>query len=70
MKKSDKITYQQKEASQLQKDLLDLKKQLVEIKAQHALAKLKDTSKLSKIRYQIALIYTELSKQNEKNTKK
>jgi ribosomal protein L29 len=66
MKKTDKISYQQKPIEELQKELLNLSKQLVENRAKHRLGNLKDTSVFKKLKYQISLIKTVLSK-NQKN---
>lgn len=66
MKKTDKISYQQKPKEELQKELLNLSKQLVENRAKHRLGNLKDTSVFKKLKYQISLIKTVLSK-NQKN---
>jgi ribosomal protein L29 len=66
MKKTDKISYQQKSIEELQKELLNLSKQLVENRAKHRLGNLKDTSVFKKLKYQISLIKTVLTK-NQKN---
>lgn len=61
MKKTDKISYRQKTAVELQKTLLDLKKKLVETKAKHLTGNQKDTSVFRKIKYEIAFISTLLN---------
>ncbi len=62
MKKTDKITLREKSAEELNKLLSDTQKQLVESKAKLALGNLKDSSLVGKLRYQIALIKTLISK--------
>ena len=61
MKKTDKISYRQKNPVELQKNLLDLKKQLVETKAKHLSGNQKDTSVFRKIKHEIAFISTILT---------
>ena len=66
MKKTDKISYRQKTAVELQKMLLDLKTKLVETKAKHLNGNQKDTSVFRKIKHEIAFISTILT-QNDNN---
>ncbi|OGL53551.1 50S ribosomal protein L29 [Candidatus Shapirobacteria bacterium RBG_13_44_7] len=65
MKKSDKISYQQKDPNELKKLLTDLQKKLVEQRSKFYLGNLKDTSVFKKIKYEIALISTILSTKHE-----
>ncbi len=58
MKKTDKISYRQKNTEELFKNLLDLRKKIIEARAKQATGNLKDTSVFSKIKYEIALIST------------
>jgi ribosomal protein L29 len=61
MKKTDKISYRQKNREELVKDLVELRKNLVETKAKFATGNQSDTSVFKKIKKQIALILTILS---------
>lgn len=63
MKKTDKISYQQKPTEELKKLLLEAQKKLVENKARQKTGNLKDTSVFKKLKYEISLISTQL-KQN------
>jgi len=63
MKKTDKISYQQKPIEELQKLLLEAQKKLVENKAKLKTGNLKDTSVFKKLKFEISLIST-LLKQN------
>lgn len=65
MKKSDKLSYQQKDSVELKKLLVDLKKKMVEQRSKLYLGNLKDTSVFKKIKYEIALISTILSTKHE-----
>lgn len=63
MKKTDKISYQQKPIEELQKLLFEAQKKLVENKAKLKTGNLKDTSVFKKLKFEISLIST-LLKQN------
>jgi ribosomal protein L29 len=65
MKKTDKISYKQKEPAELRALLVDLKKRLVEARAKLYTGSTKDTSVIKKIKYEIALVSTLLT-QHEK----
>ncbi len=66
MKKTDKISYRQKDTQELSKNLIELRKGLVEAKAKFATGNQSDTSVFKKIKKQIALILSLLSeKKNE-----
>ncbi len=64
MKKTDKISYRQKNQEELTKILIEARKKLIEAKSKQATGNLKDTSIFSKIRYEIALVST-LIKENK-----
>lgn len=66
MKKSDKITYQQKSISELKQQLSSVRRQLIEARIKQSSGKIKDTSALKKLKYQISLILTLITqKQND-----
>jgi len=67
MKKTDKISYRQKSASELNKELAQLSTKLVELRAKIAMGSQKDTSQVKKIKYQIALISTLLKEDKNDN---
>ena len=68
MKKTDKISYRQKDPQELKKNLIDLRKSFVEAKAKFATGNQTDTSVFKKIKKQISLVITLLSEShNEKN---
>jgi len=64
MKKTDKISYRQKNKEELIKILIEARKKLIETKSKQATGNLKDTSVFAKIRYEIALVST-LIKENK-----
>ncbi len=59
-----------KEEGKLQSILYELRQKLVELKKQHIEGKLKDTSKLRKIRKDIARVLTKINQLKRKNAKK
>jgi ribosomal protein L29 len=67
MKKTDKISYQQKSVAELTKSLTDTAKSLVELKIKHASGNQKDTSVFKKLRYQMALIKTIIKQHGQEN---
>ena len=70
MKKSVKITYQEKSVTELQKLLVDIQKKLVESKLQLSLGKIKDTSIFKKLKYEVTLIKTLINqKHNDTQSK-
>lgn len=66
MKKTDKISYQQKPKEELLKLLADAQKKLVETKAKLMTGNQKDTSVFKKVKYEIALISTLLNQNDRK----
>lgn len=62
MKKTDKITLREKSPAELSKKLTELKVELAHARAKHFTGSSKDTSVFHKIKYQIALIKTLLTK--------
>lgn len=68
MKKTDKISYLQKDPTELQKLLKDARIKLVESRSKYLTGNLKDTSVFRKIKYEIALISSILT-QNDRNKK-
>ena len=69
MKKSDKITYHQKSIAELRHQLASVRKQLIEARIKQSSGKLKDTSVLKKLKYQISLILTLLTHKQNANPK-
>ncbi len=65
MKKSDKISYHQKDIASLTKLISDLNQKLVESKAKQQLGGLKDTSVFKKIKYEIALVQSLISSKHD-----
>lgn len=65
MKKSDKISYHQKDPSEIAKILSSLPQKIIEAKAKQQLGNLKDTSVFKKLRYEIALAKSLLSLPHE-----
>lgn len=63
MKKTDKISYQQKPVEELKKLLLEAQKKMVETRAKLSTGNQKDTSVFKKLKYEISLISTVI-KQN------
>jgi ribosomal protein L29 len=58
MKKTDKISYRQKNLDELKKNLIDLRKNLIETKAKVATGNQSNTSLFKKVKKEIALILT------------
>jgi ribosomal protein L29 len=68
MKKSDKISYHQKTIAELEALFVSAQKKLIESRIKHSNGQLKDSSVFKKLKYEMALILTIISKkQNEKN---
>ena len=67
MKKTDKISYRQKSKEELLKNLSELRNKFVETKSKHAHGNQKDTSVFTKIKYEIAYIFTLLKQKENDN---
>lgn len=66
MKKTDKISYQQKPKEELIKLLTEAQKKLVETKAKLMTGNQKDSSVFKKVKYEVALISTLLNQNDRK----
>ena len=67
MKKTDKISYRQKSLADLNQLLIDTKKKLAETKAKYLTGNHKDSSVFKKIKYEISLINSVISENNNQN---
>ena len=66
MKKTDKMSYRQKSSSELSQVLVDLQKRLVETRLKLLTGNRKDTSAISKIKYEIAYVSTLITENGKK----
>jgi len=66
MKKTDKMSYRQKSSSELTQILVDLRKKLIETRLKLQTGNQKDTSSISKIKYEIAYVSTLITENGKK----
>lgn len=65
MKKSDKISWSEKSHAELAKALVDIRRQMTESRIKQTTGTLKDTSVFKKLKYQVSLISTLISKKTK-----